>query len=291
MNIQHLRTLLAVHDHASFSEAAEALFLTPAAVSQQMRNLEEELQVTLFDRTTRPPRLNAHGANLVEQARDVLERFNALAERARSPGEIAGTLSIGSATGITSSLIPRALAALRERHPRLQIRIEEGLTEDLISRVRRRAVDGALITEPLIPVPDMQILPITTEPLIVVAPKSVTARGWKNVLAARPFLRLNRKSGVGALIDVTLRTSGVAVTEAMELDSSESIVGLVMAGLGVGVVPSGRLRGENASRLRTLPFGTPPVRRNVVLIERTNNQRSDLAAILYQELLSLTQAD
>jgi len=75
MNIQHLRTLLAVHDHASFSEAAEALFLTPAAVSQQMRNLEDELQVTLFDRTTRPPRLNAHGANLVEQARDVLEFY------------------------------------------------------------------------------------------------------------------------------------------------------------------------------------------------------------------------
>lgn len=291
MQIQHLKTLIAVRDHPSFADAAEALFLTPAAVSQQMRNLEEELQVTLFDRTTRPPRLNAHGLYIVEQARDVLERFNALADRARSPGEIAGTLVIGSATGITSVLVPRALAALRDRHPRLQIRIEEGLTDDLISRVRRRTLDGALITEPLVPEPDMQILPITTEPLIVVAPKSVTVRGWKNVLTARPFLRLNRKSGVGALIDVTLRRSGVAVTEAMELDSSESIVGLVMAGLGVGVVPSGRLRGESAARLRTIPFGTPPVRRNVVLIERNNHQRSDLAAILYQELLSLTRGD
>ncbi|WNK00420.1 LysR substrate-binding domain-containing protein [Thalassospiraceae bacterium LMO-JJ14] len=291
MNIQHLKTLIAVHDHASFADAADSLFLTPAAVSQQMRNLEDDLQVTLFDRTTRPPRLNPHGVNIVTQARDVLERFNALAERARSAGEIAGTLTIGSATGITSSLIPRALSALRDRHPRLQIRIEEGLTDDLINRVRRRALDGALITQPLVPSPDMQILPITTEPLIVVAPKSVSERGWKNILRARPFLRLNRKSGVGALIDVTLRTSGIAVTEAMELDSSESIVGLVMAGLGVGVVPSGRLRGESVDRLKTVPFGTPQVRRSVVLIERTNNQRSDLAAILYQELLSLTGGD
>lgn len=291
MNIQHLITLVAVHDHASFADAADSLFLTPAAVSQQMRNLEDELQVPLFDRTTRPPRLNAHGVNIVTQARDVLERFNVLAERARSPGEIAGTLIIGSATGITSSLVPRALSALRERHPRLQIRIEEGLTDDLINRVRRRALDGALITQPLVPSPDMQVLPITTEPLIVVAPKSVSERGWKNILQARPFLRLNRKSGVGALIDVTLRTSGIAVTEAMELDSSESIVGLVMAGLGVGVVPSGRLRGESLARLKTVPFGSPPVRRSVVLIERTNNQRSDLAAILYQELLSLTGGD
>lgn len=291
MKIQHLKTLIAIHDHQSFADAAEALYLTPAAVSQQMRNLEDELQVPLFDRSTRPPRLNAHGVRIVEQSRDVLERFNALADMARSPGEIAGTLIIGSATGITSSLVPRALGALRERHPRLQIRIEEGLTNDLINRVRRRELDGALITEPLIPEPDMQLLPITTEPLVVVAPKTVKERGWRNVLTARPFLRLNRKSGVGALIDVTIRRSGINVTEAMELDSSESIVGLVMAGLGVGVVPTGRLRGENIEKLKTIPFGTPPVRRKVVLIERNNNQRSDLAAIFYQELLSLTGGD
>ncbi|MGJ3260038.1 MAG: LysR family transcriptional regulator [Rhodospirillales bacterium] len=291
MNLQHLKTLIAVHDHASFADAAEALFLTPAAVSQQMRHLEDELQVPLFDRSTRPPRLNAHGVHIVDQARDVLARFNALADMARSPGEIAGTLTIGSATGITSALVPRALGALRERHPRLQIRIEEGLTNDLISRVRRRELDGALITEPLVPEPDMQTVPITSEPLVVVAPKSIRERGWRNVLTARPFLRLNRKSGVGALIDVTIRRSGINVTEAMELDSSESIVGLVMAGLGVGVVPSGRLRGESLEKLKAIPFGSPPVRRKVVLIERTNNQRSDLAAILYQELLSLTGGD
>ena len=96
MNIHHLKTLIAVHDHDTFADAAESLFLTPAAVSQQIRNLEDELQVPLFDRTTRPPRMNAHGVSIVEQARDVLDRFNALAARARSPGEVAGTLIIGS---------------------------------------------------------------------------------------------------------------------------------------------------------------------------------------------------
>lgn len=291
MNIQHLRTLIAIHDHSSFADAAAALFLTPAAVSQQMRNLEEELRVSLFDRSTRPPRLNAHGAHIVDQARDVLASFNALADMARSPGEIAGTLIIGSASGITSSLVPKALGSLRMKYPRLQIRIEEGLTEDLISRVRRRELDAALVTEPQVPDPDMETLPITTEPLVVVAPKSMQERGWKNILRARPFLRLNRESGVGTLIDVTLRRSGVEVTEAMELDSSESIVGLVGAGLGVGVVPIGRLRHDSAKKLRSVPFGTPPVSRSVVLVERTNNQRSDLAAILYQELLSLTVGD
>ena len=101
--------------------------------------------------------------------------------------------------------------------------------------------------------------------------------------AANPLVSLNFN-----LPDFDLTAAERLLSRAMELDSSESIVGLVMAGLGVGVVPSNRLRGESLTKLRTVPFGTPPVRRSVVLIERSNNQRSDLAAILYQELLSLT---
>lgn len=291
MNIQHIKTLVAIHDHASFADAADALFLTPAAISQQIRFIEGELQVKLFDRTTRPPTLSPHGINIVTEARDVIARFEALVEMARASGEIAGTLTIGSATGITSALVPRALAGLRERHPRLQVRIEEGLTGDLIGKVRRRTLDAALITEPLVPEPDMKTLPITTEALVVVMPKTLKERGWKNIVTALPFLRLNRKSGVGVLIDNTLRRAGVSVSEAMELDSSESIVDLVTAGLGVGVVPVGRLSGANMSKVRSIPFGTPPVKRQVVLIERRNNQRSDLAGILYQELLGLTEIE
>ena len=290
MNLQQLRTLVAIHDHSGFVDAAASVFLTPAAISQQMRGLEDELQVTLFDRTTRPPRLTPHAVTLVDMARDVLAKFDAFAAKARAEGEIAGTLTLGSATGITSALVPKALAALREKYPRMQVRIEEGLTDHLISRVRRRAVDAAIITEPLVPEPGMEILPITTEPLMVVAPKSIKDRGWKSVLTGRPFLRLNRKSGVGVLIDVTLRRAGVVVNEAMELDSSESIVGLVAAGLGVGVVPAGRLKNLNLTRLRTLAFGTPHVHRRVVLIERNDETRSELAAILYRQMTDLTDA-
>ena len=288
MNLQQLRTLVAINDHNRFADAAASVHLTPAAVSQQMRGLEEELQITLFDRTTRPPRPTPHAATMIEAAREVLAKFDTFAAMARTEGEIAGTLVLGSATGITSAMIPKALAALRDRHPKMQVRIEEGLTDQLIHRVRRRTIDAAIIPEPLVPEPGMETLPITTEPLMVVAPKSIKDRGWQNVLTGRPFLRLNRKSGVGALIDVTLRKASVAVDEAMELDSSESIVGLVAAGLGVGVVPAGRLKGINLKRLRTLAFGTPHVHRRVVLIERDDDSRSELAAILYRELTDLT---
>lgn len=288
MNLQQLRTLVAIEDHARFADAADAVHLTPAAVSQQMRALEDTLQVSLFDRTTRPPRLNAHGHDLVREARDLLARFDALAERARAPGEIAGTLIIGAAGGITSALFPRALTALRDRYPRLRFRIEEAHTDQLINKLRKRELDAALITEPLLPEPGMQTLPILSEDMMVVAPRDLAVRGWRRILESRPFLRLNRTRGIGALIDAALRIENVAVDEAMELDSSESVVDLVAAGLGVGIVPEGRLRNADMKRIRAVPFGTPTVRRRVVLMEHNDNQRSDLAAILYKELRTLT---
>lgn len=291
MNLQQLRTLIAIEENARFADAADAVHLTPAAVSQQMRALEDTLGVALFDRTTRPPRLNAHGRDLVREARDVLARFDALEERARAPGEIAGTLTIGSASGMTSALFPRALTALRDRYPMLRFRIVEAHTDQLIARVRRRELDAALITEPLLPEPGMQMLPIMAENLMVVAPRSLAVRGWRRILESRPFLRLNRTLGIGALIDATLRREGLVVDEAMVLDNSESIVDLVAAGLGVGIVPAGRLRNADMKKIRAVPLGSPPVQRRVVLLETEDSQRSDLAAILYKELRTLTGDD
>lgn len=288
MNVLHFRTLVAVHDAPTFADAAEALYLTPAAVSQQMRHLEETLQVALFDRATRPPRLNAHGLRVVAHARDVLVSYDRLVEIAGAVDEIAGVLTIGAATGITSRLIPAMLRRLRDNYPALQIKIEEGVTTDLISRVRRRSLDAAVITEPDIPEPDLVTLPITSEQMTVLAPADSVESDWKSLIASRPFLRLNRLSGVGRLIDAEIRKARIPVQEAMELDSSESIVDLVTEGLGVGVVPAGRVTDDVRKSLKVVPFGSPPVMRNVVLIERTNNQRSDLANILYQELRALT---
>lgn len=291
MNIPQLRTLVAIADHKGFADAAERLFVTPAAVSQQMRALEDELQIALFDRTTRPPRLNAHGTHIAERARDVLRVFDAFAEEARAPDEIAGVLTLGCISGFSSDLIPIALGNLRKRYPRLQIKIEEGQSATLTRMVLRRELDAAIVTEPLVPEPELEMLPITSEPLVVVAPPDSEAKTWDEALTSHPFLRVNRLSGMGALIDVVIRERGLVVFEAMELDSSDVVLSMVHAGLGAGVIPAGRLKGEYAESVRSFPFGDPPVSRRVVLIERPGYERSDLSQVLYLELKRLTGAD
>ena len=288
MNIPQLRTLVAITDTKGFATAAEKLFVTPAAVSQQMRALEDELQVPLFDRTTRPPRLNAHGVHIAERAREVLRMFDAFAEEARAPDEIAGVLTLGCISGFSSDLIPTVLGNLRKRYPRLMVRIEEGQSTSLINQVRRRELDAAIVTEPLIPEPELEMLLITEEPLMVVAPPETSVATWTEALTTLPFLRLNPLSGMGALIDAEIRMAGLILSEAMELDSSEVVLSMVRAGLGAGVVPAGRLKGEHGGMVRQFAFGDPPVSRRVVLAERPDYERSDLSQVLYVELKRLT---
>ncbi len=288
MNIPQLRTLVAIADNKGFADAAERLFITPAAVSQQMRALEDELQVALFDRTTRPPRLNAHGVHIAERASDVLREFDAFANEARAVDEIAGILTIGCISGFSSDLIPKALGNLRTQYPRLQIRIDEGQSATLIRQVHRRELDAAIITEPLIPEPELEMLPITSEALVVVAPMDAEISSWDEALTSLPFLRVNRLSGLGNLIDATLRNSGLVVNDAMELDSTDVVLSMAQAGLGAGVVPEGRLKGEHGQKVKRFPFGSPPVSRRVVLAERPNYARSDLSQVLYLELKRLT---
>ncbi len=288
MNITQLRSLVAIDDAGGFSTAAVNLFVTPSAISHQMRDLETELGVALFDRSSRPPRLNAHGHAVVERGRDLLARFDLLAELARSPGEIGGRLMLGCVSGVSSDLIPRTLANLRASHPAVQISIEEGLTEVLANRVRKRDLDAAIITELHETDPELQSLVITQEAMMVVAPPDCRLRDWREILEAYPFIRLNRNAGMGKLIDRALRDTRLQVDEAMELDSSETVVGMAHAGIGAGVIPVGRLRRVPVGHVVALPFGDPPIYRRVALIERRNNPRSDLSQLVYDAVKQVT---
>jgi len=285
MEIRHLHTLVTVADADSFANAAEQLFITPAAVSQQIRQLESELGVQLFDRAIRPPRLNTSGENLVEQARILVAQFNDFKSTAQE-SQIKGRLSIGSINGITVSLLPETLRSLTRRYPKVRIRIEEESSQILVRRVKRRELDAAIVSD-ITDMPDsMERFPIFSEPLVVIENQLSDTTSWREVLKRDPFLRLNRNSGLGALIDAKLKRFRIRVDEAMELDSSDSIVQMTLAGLGSGIVPMGRVSAEASRNLRIYPFGEPQAHRQVVLVQRKNTAASELSQLLYHEIQS-----
>ena len=197
MNLNQLRTLVTVADTSSFAEAAASLFVTPAAVSQQLRQLEQEVGAALFDRSERPPILNALGESLLPRAREVVERFDAFREFATAGPRLRGRLTISSVSGIADTLLPETLNALRRRYPDLLIRIEEGSSQVLVRRVRRRELDAAMVSGDIDLPGGLVQVPLFSEPLVVVAPPGSPATGWREALRGHPFLRLNRHAGVG----------------------------------------------------------------------------------------------
>lgn len=285
MEIRHLRTLVAVADAESFASAADNLFITPAAVSQQIRQLEEELGVQLFDRALRPPRLNTNAESLVARARELVEQFNDFRSSAVE-SQVQGLLSLGSVNGITASLLPETLRSLTRRYPGVRVRIEEGSSRQLVRRVKRRELDAAIVSD-VTDLPDsMEKLPVLSEPLVVIENQSRDARSWREALKGDPFLRLNKNSGLGELIDKSLKRFRVSVDAAMELDSTDSIVQMTLSGLGSGIVPMGRVSAEASRALKIFPFGEPQVHRQLVLVQRKSNAPSELLRLLYGEIQS-----
>lgn len=286
MSIRHLRTLIAVSEHGSFAAAAEAVALTQSAVSQQMKALEEELGLELFDRRKRPPQLNPTGKALIPRVRQLLYLYDGLGDRAAGPAGLEGLLEVGSVPPLLTNIVPRALAALRASQPSLQVRLTSGPSAELLARLDRRDLDAVLLSEPK-PVPGgMTWRPVLEEPLMVIAPADTESRDYRELLTSLPFIRFNRSAWVGITIQTALQDLGIEVNEAMELDSLEAIREMVRHGLGVSVVPLSQSAPGDGDRLRSVPFGSPPRTRTLGMLERQQHVRTGLTAALYRELLA-----
>lgn len=284
MNLRALETLVAIAEAGSFAAAAERIGVTQSAISMQMKALEAELGVALFDRSRRPPTLNEAGRRILDGAREMTRLGEAL--RATAAGARARQrFRLGVIPTAATGIVPDALAALARRAPDLRIRIESGLSADLARRVVQGGLDAAVVTETARLERGLSVRTIAEEPLVVVAPADAADGDARRLLRSRPFVRFNRRTGVGRVIDAAIRAQRIAVSEAMELDSIEAILAMVGRGLGVAVVPSGSLEGLAAERLVALPFGEPTVTRRVGLLERERRgpgaRTSDL---LFEEL-------
>jgi DNA-binding transcriptional LysR family regulator len=128
MSIRALRTLISVHRHGSFRAAAEAEHLTPAAVSQQMRNLETSWNLEIFERSQRTPKLTVVGLALVREASIVVASYDNLANKVSARDDISGELILGAVPTTLTGLVPLALPQLKVLHQGLQIRIAPGLS-------------------------------------------------------------------------------------------------------------------------------------------------------------------
>ena len=276
MNLKALQSLVAIHDGQSFVEAARRLGLNQSAVSMQIKALERELGVTLFDRTMRPPAMTAAAVAIVKPARQILALAETIRETVQDRAALAGRLALGAISTATLRLLPDGLIAIGRRYPEIRIKIEVGLSEALIEHVRAGALDAAIVTEPQTLPAGLACTAILHERLAIVS--SVAGRGPPTPagLADHPFIRFDRRVGVGQIIDRYLARRGLHPDEFMELDSLEAILVMVERGLGVAIVPEHSVADMHRRRLLVSPIDEPDAVRRVSFVYRPQAAKAPL---------------
>jgi DNA-binding transcriptional LysR family regulator len=288
MSIRHLRTLLAIAERGSFAAAARNIHLTESAVSMQMKALELELGIALFDRSKRPPVLTDAGRALLPEARQLVGGYERLSRRTEASQPVEGHLRLGAVPSVITGILPGAIAALRQRHPGVHVEIAMALSAELVERMGRRNLDAAIVSE-LGKVPQgLAWSPFAREPLVLIAPPDAPDRGGGELLARYPFIRYTRQAWVGRLIHATMKRRRIKVVETMTLDTLEAVTAMVSHGLGVSIVPD---RGPGVSfafPVRTVALPGPAVHRVVGLLQPQRHTKAPLADALLAELTALT---
>jgi DNA-binding transcriptional LysR family regulator len=243
MELRHLRYFVAVAEELSFTRAAERLHVSQPPLSQQIKQLEEEVQSRLFDRSRRWVRLTRAGRLFLDHARQVLEEVEraVLAARRTMGGE--SDLSVASTTWTNLTAVPRILRCFSEAHREIRIEVQT-LNSMLQGRaVKARTVDLGFMFPPSAD-DALQIARLVRYPLVVALPTNhrLAARAELSPgdLAGESYVMLaaDVAPAYGAIVTKYWERVGVSMRERLKVDQAHALIDLVAAGAGFALVPS-----------------------------------------------------
>lgn len=246
MELVWLNAFVAVAEELHFGRAATRLHVAPSPLSQTIRRLERHLGVRLLERTTRTVALTAAGESFLRHAREVLADVDLAERAARARGEdVYGTVQVSFSGALNAATLPRLVKAMHQRHPHVALTLTARLaTAEAIDRLGRGEVDLAFVGLPV----DTSLVAaraILDERLDLVVPVGHPLVGRRRValpaLAGESFVAMPTHPG-SALSEVTygaFARHGIRPHIAQEVNDPYLLLGLVAAGVGVALVPSG----------------------------------------------------
>ena len=206
MSLKALRTLVTIARHGTFARAADLLSLTPSAVSLHIKTLEDELKVTLFDRSRRQVVLTEAGQLAVARAESLLAAYDELADALASGPSLRGRLRLGAIHTVLARRLPKALVWIKAHHPQLHISVASGMSAELARRVEDGELDAAITTEPVSPYPqNLDFTPLFEDRFWAIASPELAGYSVPQLLASQPFLRFDKRAWAGRQIEQELR--------------------------------------------------------------------------------------
>ncbi|MEE9427495.1 MAG: LysR family transcriptional regulator [Paracoccaceae bacterium] len=267
MNLQQLKSLVAIMENNSFSAAANMVSLSHSAISLQISTLEEEFGQQLFDRSTRPATLTTSGRATALAAQKALKMIETV-RLVGSGQERRNQITFGMVPTESQHLLPVILRELQNRQSGIRIKVKSGLSGNLAMHVLNHDLDFAILTAPISAVPELQVHELVIEPLFVIAPKSVKPTTDIEILLNHPFIAFENMTWMGHQVSARLQSRGIRVKEIMEFDSLDVIEKMVTEGFGVSIIPQRFLAPPLEQSLTLVPFCDPQENRRLVLVHR-----------------------
>ncbi len=286
MNIRDLQYLVAVAELQHFGRAAERCHASQPTLSMQIRKLEDQLGVALFERSGRRVLITSAGEQIVERARILIrdyEELQSVARRLKDP--TAGNYRLGVFPTLAPYLLPRIVPAIHAEYPRLRLLLIEEKTELLLGRLRRGQIDMALLALP-VPGDDLFCKALFDEPFCL-------AVSDRHPLARKKYVGpADLQNASLLLLDEghCLRDQALEFCKRNAIDESrefratslETLIQMVATDLGITLVPEMATR-DAPTNLRFVPFRNPAPHRTIGLVWRRNTSQHDF----FEQLVAL----
>ncbi|MCC6439571.1 MAG: DNA-binding transcriptional regulator OxyR [Rhodanobacteraceae bacterium] len=301
MNLRDLRYLVALAEHKHFGRAADSVFVSQPTLSTQIMKLEEELGVSLVERTPRKVLLTEVGQEIVKRAREVLteiEQIREIARRTLDPES--GSLRLGIFPTLGPYLLPHVVPRIRERYPRLELLLVEEKTEEILRQLREGRLDAAVLA---LPVHDahLHVERLFDEPFVLAVPTD-------HPLAKRSSISLNQLEDQSLLLleeghclrEQALEVcqlAGAAEKGGFRATSLETLRQMVAADVGITLLPMLAVKppipaNEN---IHLVQFRTRPPSRHIAMIWRKSSAMHaflrEFAQLLRQLPVALLEPD
>ena len=285
INLTQLKALIKIAEHKSFTIAAKELYLTQPAVSTQIRLLEKEFGVELFDRCGREIIPTASGELLLNFAKQILDLYDqSKIELDRLNNLVRGTLLLGASTGPGEHILPKILGKFKNEHPNVDIVLRIAQTEEIIRQVMERVVEvgivGATIKEKALVFEPF----IKDDIIIICGPKHhLAGKGqitFKSLLN-EPFIIQQKGAGIRTMFEAGLARRGLSLNDMniyMDLGLQESIKLAVAENFGLGIISRYAVHKELASGtlVELIIQDLPEFRNEFYLVRNPNRKLSPL---------------
>ncbi|MCY9659297.1 LysR family transcriptional regulator [Paenibacillus chondroitinus] len=287
MEFRQLEYFAAICEELHFTRAAEKLGMSQPTLSHQIKMLEDELGVPLFDRIGKKIAITEAGHILLNECKVIFSSIkNVKVQIIELQKVTRGTLSIGALPGELTQLVSSLLIDFHQIYPEVQIKIIN--FDDVVERVIQNQIDLAIT---ILPVEDDRVVkyPLYKEDIYLTVSKDHALAERESInfdeISKHPFIMFPQTHKCRQIIDLTSSTSGFHIEPIIETTAIETIIGLVKADAGVTALSRTYLNLYNDTQLKAIKIENPTLSREIAIIHHKDKYLSQ-AARLFMDLLS-----